>query len=127
QEQGTIAGALKTSFAGQPQIVLVSGQAGMGKSTLAARAALAAHADGASVVQGSCVEGVALPYEAFAGVVEQVLPSLAAPDLDAWREQFGGAVARGLPGIAIGGPASDHPVAADPDLDRHLLYRGIRE
>jgi DNA-binding SARP family transcriptional activator len=51
---------------GPAQIVLLAGEAGIGKSRLAARFAAEAGAAGATVLYGACEEQALLPYEAFA-------------------------------------------------------------
>lgn len=46
-----------------PQIVLLSGEAGIGKTRLAAEMAIEAHRDGAVVLYGACSEDLDVPYE----------------------------------------------------------------
>ena len=48
------------------EILLVSGEAGLGKTTLVAEAARAAHRTGASVLFGHCEEDMTSPYQLFA-------------------------------------------------------------
>jgi DNA-binding SARP family transcriptional activator len=51
---------------GPAQVVLLAGEAGIGKSRLAARFAAEAGAAGATVLYGACEEQALVPYEAFA-------------------------------------------------------------
>ena len=53
----------------EPQVVLLSGEPGAGKSTLAAVAARRAHDDGWQVVFGACDEAGRVPYEAIRDIV----------------------------------------------------------
>jgi predicted ATPase len=50
---------------GQRQVVLVAGEPGIGKMRLATETALAAHAEGAIVLLGTCDEDVNRPYQPF--------------------------------------------------------------
>ncbi len=96
QELAVLADALSAVRAGEPKVVLLHGEAGIGKSSLA-REFLARHSC-MPVVTASCEEGEAfLPY----GVVQQLAAQAAALPAD------------GLPGLELlssNGP----PVDADP-------------
>jgi DNA-binding SARP family transcriptional activator len=54
---------------GPAQVVLLAGEAGIGKSRLAARFAAEAGAAGASVLYGACEEQAVVPYEPFSEAV----------------------------------------------------------
>jgi DNA-binding SARP family transcriptional activator len=54
---------------GPAQVVLLAGEAGIGKSRLAARFAAEAGAAGATVLYGSCEEQALVPYEPFSEAV----------------------------------------------------------
>lgn len=54
---------------GTTQVVLLAGEAGIGKSRLAARFAATAGAAGATVLYGACEEQALVPYEPFAEAV----------------------------------------------------------
>jgi hypothetical protein len=47
---------------GEPRLLLVSGEAGVGKSRLLREAMTAAVADGTTVLHGTCHEDVRIPY-----------------------------------------------------------------
>jgi DNA-binding SARP family transcriptional activator len=55
-----------TAGGGPAQVVLLAGEAGIGKSRLAARFAAEAGAAGATVLYGACEEQALVPYEPFA-------------------------------------------------------------
>lgn len=57
------------SGGGTAQVVLLAGEAGIGKSRLAARFAAEAGAAGATVLYGACEEQALVPYEPFAEAV----------------------------------------------------------
>ena len=66
-----------------PQLVLVSGEAGQGKTTLAAAAARSAWAAGACVLFGHCEEDLPAPYQLFVEAFEPLRESRATWQL--WR------------------------------------------
>jgi DNA-binding CsgD family transcriptional regulator len=85
-------------------VVLVGGEAGVGKSTLIAAAAQEAFADGATVLSGRCDEDLASPFGPF---VEAIHPYLAErPDpLDTVTGPLGGALAAVVPELESRLPA----------------------
>jgi DNA-binding SARP family transcriptional activator/tetratricopeptide (TPR) repeat protein len=62
--------------AGQGSVVVITGEAGMGKTRLAARFAAEAHAGGAAVLHGRIDEETVVPYQPF---VEAIRHYVAAP------------------------------------------------
>ena len=58
--------ATRTAIGEGRQVILVSGEAGLGKTTLVAEAARRAFQNGACVLFGHCEEGLATPYQLFA-------------------------------------------------------------
>jgi len=72
--------------AGQRELVLLTGEPGIGKTRLAAEFALAAHAEGAILLFGHTDEEAALPYQPF---VEALRHYVATCPLDELRVQLG--------------------------------------
>lgn len=68
-EQEVLARAWAQAKDGQRQVVLLSGEPGIGKTRLATETARAAHAEGAVVLLGTCDEDVNLPYQPFVEVL----------------------------------------------------------
>ena len=58
--------ALESASSGRPQVVLITGEAGIGKSRLLHEFTLRAIASGAQVLRGACQEDVGVPYLAIA-------------------------------------------------------------
>jgi class 3 adenylate cyclase/tetratricopeptide (TPR) repeat protein len=106
----------------QCQAVFVSGEAGMGKTSLVAQAARAAHAEGTIVLFGHADEGLGVAYqpwiEAISALVPHVDPALVAEVRSAQRT----ALARLVPGIG-----GDGDRVGDPDTERLLLLEGVVE
>jgi DNA-binding NarL/FixJ family response regulator len=70
-ERAAIADALERAVAGRPGVVLIGGEAGVGKSRLLAEVAANAATLGATVVAGACVDVAAgtLPYAPFVEII----------------------------------------------------------
>ncbi len=63
------------------QIVLVGGEVGSGKTRLAAEFSRLVHGDGAAVFLGSCDDDLAVPYQPWVQVVEELTGSRLEPEL----------------------------------------------
>jgi class 3 adenylate cyclase/tetratricopeptide (TPR) repeat protein len=104
------------------QVVFVAGEAGMGKTALAAQAARAAHDQGAMVLFGHADEDVGIAYQPWMEVVSTAArdcdPALIAGLPSAQR----GALTRLAPSIT-----SDDARVGDPDTERMLLWEGTIE
>ena len=81
-------------------VALIAGEPGVGKTVLATRTALDAHAEGAVVLHGRCEEEAGSPYQPWVQAVGHYVQ--AGPDavLTAHVERHGGALARLVPGIS---------------------------
>ena len=62
------------------RIVLIGGEAGTGKTRLAAELARRLHAAGAAVLYGTCDDDLALPYQPWVQALDPVVPILVAAD-----------------------------------------------
>ncbi len=121
-EVGHLAHALKRVTAGDGrEVVLISGDPGVGKTALAAHAARLAHGAGACVLLGRCDEDLAVPYGPFAEALHHYVAS--APDeiLASHVQAYGAELARMVP--ALGKRLGELPVrqSSDPDTERYLL------
>jgi predicted ATPase len=89
---------LVNARAGSLRLVLLSGEAGMGKSTLVATLARTyAEQGAAAVVYGRCDEGAAVPLQPFRAVVGTLVDYAPKEVLRAHCERFGGELARIAP------------------------------
>src|SRR4051794_40172743 len=122
-ELRTMTDALKRVTAGDArEILLVSGEAGQGKSTLVAELARTAYADGACVLFGHCEEDLANPYQLFAEAVAHWVTHVSESELRAHVAAYGSELARLVP--ALGNRVPDLPPsrATEPDTERFLLF-----
>jgi class 3 adenylate cyclase/DNA-binding CsgD family transcriptional regulator/tetratricopeptide (TPR) repeat protein len=122
EELQTLEAAKVRAADGDPAVVLVGGEAGVGKTRLVAELAGTCTADGMRVLSGGCVPvgGEGLPY---APIVEALRPLPEELGVDAMRELAGPSwqeLARVLP--SLGEPEADPPgQAAQPRLFELLL------
>ncbi len=125
EERGALEEATKLARSGQRQVVLLSGEPGIGKTRLASYAAHDAHAEGFAVVWGACSEELAVPYEPWIGVCSQVVESAPAALLADHVRRHHGELAR----LArhLGERVSDlpEPQSSDPDTERYLLFSAV--
>jgi class 3 adenylate cyclase len=111
--------------AGHRRVVLLAGEAGIGKTRLANEIARSAHNEGAVVLYGGCEEDLAAPYrpwiEAFSHLFEHAPVELLA-GIDRRRLAD---VARVLPQIHE--RVTDLPAVSvsDPETERYLFYSGV--
>ncbi|HEX8132725.1 MAG TPA: AAA family ATPase, partial [Actinomycetes bacterium] len=113
------------ALAGQRRLVLVTGEAGIGKSRLAARLAERAERDGASVLLGRCDRqaGVAyLPLRAALGPYLAACPAERLPELVG---PLGGELVRLWPELARRLPGLPPPTRGGPEEERYLLFEAV--
>jgi class 3 adenylate cyclase/tetratricopeptide (TPR) repeat protein len=107
---------------GRAQVVFVSGEAGMGKTTLIAQFARSAHSQGAIVLFGHADEDLGVAYqpwiEVFKTLAREGDPALVAALPSAQRS----ALARLVPEVG-----SEAARVADPETERLLLLEGATE
>ena len=132
-ELGAITEAIARGAAGDTVVVLVGGDAGIGKSRLVAEAAAAARAQGALVLEGGCVSlgnGEGLP---FAPIVEALrrLPAMIAEGgagpitaLDELRSTETGDIGRLMPELGTAS-TSDTGLYDRPDWVQARIFEGV--
>jgi class 3 adenylate cyclase/tetratricopeptide (TPR) repeat protein len=115
--------ALKAVAAGEPaRIVLVSGEAGVGKSTLTASVARDAHRDGAVVLYGRCDEDLAIPHRPFVEALGHYLVHAEAAELSTLGDERLSALATLVPELRTRLPDLGPTATSDPDAGRWMLY-----
>ena len=90
----TLEQARAAARSGARQLVLLSGEPGIGKTRLASYSALGANADGFGVCWGACSEDLAVPYEPWIAVCSQLVEHAPEAVLNEYAERFGGEVGR---------------------------------
>ncbi len=107
------------------ETLLISGEAGLGKTTLAAEAARAAFGDGCCVLSGHCEEDLATPYQLFAEALSHFVAHAGERHLRAFADQHGADLARLVPALAGRIPGLPASKATDPDTERYLLFAAV--
>src|SRR4051794_34223920 len=116
----TARAALEESLAGAGQLLLISGEPGIGKSALLSQLAADGAARGARVLSGSCWDGGAPAYWPWTQVLRAAI-ELAPDDLD--PAGFGAAARLLSGGTANQAPAGADPTAADPADPAEARFR----
>ena len=125
-EVASMKDATKRVAAGEGrEVCLVSGEAGLGKTTLIAEAARSAFEDGACVLFGHCEEDLATPYQLFAEALGHYVAHAPEEQLIAHAETHGSELARLVPALKSRLPGLPPPKAIDPDTERFLLFAAV--
>jgi class 3 adenylate cyclase/tetratricopeptide (TPR) repeat protein len=125
EELAHLAGAQKAvASEGRLEVVLVSGEPGIGKTTLVAQAARNAHRAGVNVLYGTCEEGIGIAYGPWIGVLSQLIEQIDEERLRDFVDVNDATLARLVPSLARR-LSLEIPVAgSDPDAERFLLLEG---
>ena len=105
--------------------VLISGEPGIGKTRLASYAALAAHADGATVLWGAASQDLGAAYGPWIEALGRYVETAPESVLSDHVARHGGEIARlarGLGQRVTGVPA---PQESDPETERYLLFAAV--
>ncbi|MCZ4521586.1 DUF2791 family P-loop domain-containing protein [Rhodococcus ruber] len=99
-ELDAIARTLNSTAPGSSHCVVVTGDAGSGKTTLVREAMRRARASGVTVIFGRCSEDAVVPFEPFVDAIEGQLDDVDSAQLREWVDAHGTDVLRLLPGSA---------------------------
>jgi predicted ATPase/class 3 adenylate cyclase len=103
------------------EVILVSGEPGLGKTTLVAEAARNAAAAGACVLFGHCEDDLAVPYQLFAESLGHYGKHAPPAHLLEHVERHGSGLARLVPALSDRISALAPSPATDADTERYLL------
>jgi len=120
-----LAKAWKQAVAGDSEVVLLSGEAGIGKSRLASEAELAV-SEPAWLLFGRCDEDMAVPYQPFIEALRLYVKGCADGAL---REALGPHpeyLLRLVPELTDRLPQLEWPPASDAETDRYRLFEAVR-
>ena len=125
REVAALQAAFETARAdGGRRVVLIGGEPGIGKTTLAAHVARAAYDDGAVVLYGRCDDDLSIPFQPWTQVLGHLVRH--APDglVGAHLSARGGPLTALVPGLMERGAPPVAP-SRDPEADRYLLYGAV--
>jgi hypothetical protein len=109
------------------QVVLVSGEPGLGKTTLVAAAARWAHEQGSSVLFGHCEQDLATPYKLFAEALGHYVAHAPDGEIRALVASHGAELGRLVPALRRRAPELAPSAATDADAERYLLFAAVVE
>ena len=124
-ERGLLEVARSHARSGARQVVLLSGEPGIGKTRLASYAALGANADGFAVCWGSCSEDLAAPYEPWIALCSQIVEHAPEDVLAGYVAEFGGEIGRLAGNLSRRVPAAPPPQTSDSETERFLLFKAV--
>jgi class 3 adenylate cyclase len=125
EERAALEEAMKLTRAGQRQVVLLSGEPGIGKTRLASYAAHDAHAEGFAVAWGACTEELAVPYEPWIGACSQLVEHAPEELLGRHVKRHGGEVGRLARNLGERVAELPEPQPSDPETERYLLFNAV--
>jgi predicted ATPase len=126
EEIAELASAFKRVDSGQGrETLLISGEAGLGKTTLLARAAQSAFDQGACVLFGHCEEDLATPYQLFGEALTHYVTHASERQLLDHVDEHGGELARLVPALGSRFPDLPPSRATDSDTERYVLFAAV--
>ena len=124
-ETGQIEQDLKDALgSSQSRLALIGGEPGIGKTSLAAQLARAAHQEGVVVTFGACEEGLGVAFHPWLTAVGHLLEHAPPDTVKGLRPSHVSALRRLLPHLADRLPEAE-PISADADAERFLLLDAL--
>jgi class 3 adenylate cyclase/DNA-binding CsgD family transcriptional regulator/tetratricopeptide (TPR) repeat protein len=124
-EWEVLAGAWADVQEGHRRILLVGGEAGAGKTRLAAEFARWCHEQGAAILLGGCDSDLAAPYQPWAQALDHLVRHLSPEVLSGGiRDDLGELVVL-LPHLERVVPRTRRPRSEDPEDERFVLFSGV--
>jgi len=111
--------------AGSLRLVLIGGEAGVGKTRLSTHLALRTRAEGTTVLYGRCDEDLGVPYQPWVQALGYLVEQAPQKLIDGHVERFGGDLARLVPTLGDRIAELPAPRQSDPETERYLLYAAI--
>lgn len=108
-----------------PRIVCLVGEAGIGKSRLAAELGRRAHDGGAVVLAGRAPREALVPYQPFLEALRHYLTGAPLGDLRAAVSDFGGELGRLVPELRRRVPDLAPTVPDEPETERYRLFEAV--
>ncbi len=110
---------------GRTHLVLVAGDAGIGKTRLAIQFADVCREDGATVLYGRCDAETLVPYQPFIEALRAHLVSVSPTELGLRIGVHISELARVLPELAPYAEQPERGVAGDPQSERYMLFDAV--
>lgn len=124
-EREALLAAWKEARVGGRRVVLVSGEPGIGKTSLVAEIARAAHDEAATVLFGRCDEDAAAPYQPFVEALRGYAGGAGVATVVAQAGTSLPALARLVPGLFDESSFTGSGGSADADTERFWLFESV--
>lgn len=125
-ERQLLARAWKEAAAGERRVVLVDGDAGIGKTRLMGEVAQAVHDEGAAVLYGRCDEDLGIPYQPVAEALQTYAAACPPDELRAQLGSLGGELVTLVPWLPERVPGLPEPMRGEPETERYRLLEAVR-
>ena len=125
EERAALEEAMVLARDGARQVVLLSGEPGIGKTRLSSFAAHRAHAEGFAVCWGACSEELAVPYEPWIEVCSQLVEHAPEEVLNRLVERHKGELGRLARNLERRVAALPAPQTSDHETERYLLFSAV--
>jgi class 3 adenylate cyclase/tetratricopeptide (TPR) repeat protein len=123
EELGILEAAFKrVSARDGREVVLIAGEAGMGKTTIASEFARGAHGQGATVLFGHCEEETGAPYQPFREALGHYVTHAPQTMLTSHVEFSGPNLGLMIPALGSRLGLTPSSTTADPEAERYLLF-----
>jgi class 3 adenylate cyclase len=124
-ELAQLGGLFAEATAGKRQVVIVSGEPGIGKTSLTAEIARQAADAGAAVCYGRSEKDLGVPYQPFIEALQHYVAHAPPDVLRAHVEDHGGELSRLVPTLMRHMPECPAPSTTDPDTERYLTFGAV--
>jgi ABC-type oligopeptide transport system substrate-binding subunit len=126
QEMAFLHGCWQGAEIGQGELVLISGEAGVGKTRLVEEVAQRLRWRGVRVLWGRCYEFErVLPYQPVAEALRAILPTVTSAELAAFPTWTVAEVARLVPEMVEHFPDLEAPASIPSDQEQARLFEGV--
>lgn len=128
RELDAILGRLDAARAGTGGVVVIGGEAGIGKSRLVAEVRARAAAQGFSILQGCCFPpDRSLPYAPLLDLLRATFVGRHGGDLAAMLGPIAPELTLLVPELGVRLPGVTPPVAVDPEQDKRRIFQALAE
>jgi class 3 adenylate cyclase len=124
-EKASLASVIQAADEGARQVILISGEPGIGKTAIATDVAVAAHKRGMVVLYGRCEEDATVPYEPFVAALDHFIALAPEAFLKHHTADHGVELARIVPRMRARISGAPEPRSSDPTTQRYEMFEAV--